>query len=74
MMGVASHRIRQVNWITTLALVLFHVGALAAFFVFTWQALWRCTALGSSTRRRILGVAAASPPATIRPTTGGSHY
>jgi fatty-acid desaturase len=43
--GIATHRIRQVNWTTTLALTLFHAGALAAFFLFTWQALWISIAL-----------------------------
>ena len=28
-----------VNWITCIFLVLFHIGAIAAFFMFSWKAL-----------------------------------
>ena len=35
----------RVNWVTTGALALFHAGALAALFLFTWQALWITVAL-----------------------------
>ncbi|MEO5924349.1 MAG: fatty acid desaturase [Bryobacteraceae bacterium] len=33
------------NWITTIVFGLFHVGAVAALFMFTWQALWISIAL-----------------------------
>ncbi len=35
----------RVNWVTTGALTLFHAGAVAALFLFTWQALWITVAL-----------------------------
>ncbi len=35
----------RLNWVTVGALALFHAGALAAFFLFTWQALWIALAL-----------------------------
>jgi fatty-acid desaturase len=35
----------RLNWVTVGALTLFHAGALAAFFLFTWQALWIALAL-----------------------------
>jgi fatty-acid desaturase len=34
-----------VNWTTTIVLAVFHVGALAALFLFTWPALWTALAL-----------------------------
>src|SRR3984957_3851086 len=43
------------NWLTTLAFALFHVGAIAALFMFSWVnlavalfLLWACTGLGIS--------------------------
>ena len=43
------------NWITTLVFALFHVGAIAALFMFSWTnlavalfLLWACTGLGIS--------------------------
>lgn len=39
MTGTISDRPR-LNWVTICALSLFHAGALAALFLFTWQALW----------------------------------
>ena len=30
---------KEINWVTGLFMGLFHVGALAAFFFFTWKAL-----------------------------------
>src|SRR3982751_3131413 len=36
---------RRLNWVTAGALTLFHAGALAAFFLFTWQALWAALVL-----------------------------
>src|SRR5499427_7815162 len=36
---MADHSSR-LNWITTGAFALFHAGALAALFLFTWQAFW----------------------------------
>ena len=35
----------RLNWITVGALCLFHAGALAALFLFTWPALWTALAL-----------------------------
>ena len=37
--------VRRMNWVTAGALALFHAGALAAFFLFTWQGLWTALAL-----------------------------
>jgi fatty-acid desaturase len=46
---------QRINWITTVVLVLFHIGAIAALFFFSWQNLavalflyWMCTGLGIS--------------------------
>jgi stearoyl-CoA desaturase (delta-9 desaturase) len=46
---------QKINWTNTIAFALFHVGAIAAFFMFSWQALavalflyWICTGLGIS--------------------------
>jgi fatty-acid desaturase len=43
------------NWSTTIAMVAFHIGAIAALFMFNWQAFaaavflyWMCTGLGIS--------------------------
>ena len=30
----------EVNWITAIVMALFHVGAIAALFFFTWKALF----------------------------------
>ena len=45
----------RMNWITTVTLVIFHIGALAALFMFSWRNLavaaflyWMCTGLGIS--------------------------
>ena len=38
-MGRAASAGQGVNWITVTAIGLFHVGAIAAFFFFTWQRL-----------------------------------
>jgi fatty-acid desaturase len=45
----------RMNWITTVTLVIFHIGALAALFMFSWKNLavaaflyWMCTGLGIS--------------------------
>jgi stearoyl-CoA desaturase (delta-9 desaturase) len=35
----------RLNWVTVGALVLFHAGALAALFLFTWQGMWIALAL-----------------------------
>src|SRR5947199_888983 len=35
----------RLNWVTVGTLALFHAGALAAPFLFTWQALWIAVAL-----------------------------
>jgi stearoyl-CoA desaturase (delta-9 desaturase) len=46
---------RKINWTNSIAFGLFHLGALAALFVFSWKALavalflfWMCTGLGIS--------------------------
>jgi fatty-acid desaturase len=46
---------QRMNWITTIVMVLFHIGAVAALFVFDWRAFavavflyWFCTDLGIS--------------------------
>jgi fatty-acid desaturase len=46
---------RKINWTNSIAFGLFHLGAVAALFVFTWHALavalflfWMCTGLGIS--------------------------
>jgi fatty-acid desaturase len=41
---MSDHRSR-LNWVTVGALALVHAGALAALFLFTWQALWLALAL-----------------------------
>jgi fatty-acid desaturase len=41
---MSDHRSR-LNWVTVGALALFHAGAFAALFLFTWQALWIALAL-----------------------------
>ncbi len=50
-----SARARETNWVNTIAFAVFHLGAVAALFLFTWQALavalflfWMCTGLGIS--------------------------
>src|ERR1035438_2842668 len=43
--GNMSEHSSRFNWVTVGALALFHVGALAALFLFTWQALWIALAL-----------------------------
>ena len=35
----------RLNWVTACAFALFHTGALAALFLFTWQAFWVALAL-----------------------------
>ena len=47
---------RKINWTNSIAFGLFHLGAIAALFVFSWHALavalflyWMCTGLGIST-------------------------
>jgi stearoyl-CoA desaturase (delta-9 desaturase) len=46
---------QKINWITTVVLVLFHIGAIAALFCFSWKNLavalflyWMCVGLGIS--------------------------
>src|ERR1700722_1894138 len=46
---------RSMNWLTTIVMVLFHIGAIAALFMFSWVnlavalfLLWMCTGLGIS--------------------------
>jgi stearoyl-CoA desaturase (delta-9 desaturase) len=36
---VPSTTLKQINWVTTFFILLFHVGAVAALFMFNWQAL-----------------------------------
>ena len=45
----------RLNWATTIVMVLFHIGAIAALFMFSWRALavsiflyWMTTGLGIS--------------------------
>jgi stearoyl-CoA desaturase (delta-9 desaturase) len=40
-----SEHSSRLNWVTVAGLTLMHAGALAAFFLFTWQALWTALAL-----------------------------
>jgi len=42
--SMTDHNSRR-NWVTVGALALLHAGTLAAFFLFTWQALWIALAL-----------------------------
>lgn len=49
----SPYRHDNVNWVTTIALVLFHVGAVAAFFYFDWKSVitaallyWMCIGWG----------------------------
>jgi stearoyl-CoA desaturase (delta-9 desaturase) len=39
-MNTTSGRYTQVNWVTAVAMTAFHVLAIAAFFFFSWTALW----------------------------------
>ncbi|MBC8166175.1 MAG: fatty acid desaturase [Bryobacteraceae bacterium] len=39
-MTKANNKYAKLNTITTIAIVAFHVGAIASFFFFSWQALW----------------------------------
>ena len=46
---------QKINWTNSIAFGLFHIGAVAALFMFSWQALavalflfWMCTGLGIS--------------------------
>jgi stearoyl-CoA desaturase (delta-9 desaturase) len=48
-----QYRLSNVNWVTTVALVLFHIGAIASFFYFDWNAVlvaaflyWLCIGVG----------------------------
>ena len=43
--GKMSDQRSRLNWVTVGALALFHAGAFAALFLFTWQALWIALAL-----------------------------
>ena len=42
---VPGSRLMRMNWTTTIVLALFHAGALAALFLFSWPALWVSLAL-----------------------------
>jgi stearoyl-CoA desaturase (Delta-9 desaturase) len=49
----SPYRLDNVNWVTTIALVLFHIGAIASLFFATWQAVlvalflhWLCIGCG----------------------------
>lgn len=39
-MTTADTRFEKVNTVTTVAIAIFHLGALVAFFFFSWQAFW----------------------------------
>ncbi|MBI5282173.1 MAG: fatty acid desaturase [Candidatus Solibacter usitatus] len=48
-----SHRINRINWVTTIALALFHVGAIASLFYLNWKSVavaavlyWMCIGWG----------------------------
>ena len=52
---IISHNSERLNWFTTIALVIFHAGAIAALFFFTWKLFlitvalyWATTGLGIS--------------------------
>jgi fatty-acid desaturase len=52
---VSIYERQELNWLTTIVLVLLHIGAVAALFVFNWRAFavavfltWMCTGLGIS--------------------------
>ena len=52
---VDIHRDQRINWATTITMAIFHVGAVAALFMFNWRAFgvavflyWMCTGLGIS--------------------------
>ena len=34
---IIAHKSERLNWFTTIALVIFHAGAIAALFFFTWK-------------------------------------
>ncbi|MEQ1947094.1 MAG: fatty acid desaturase [Bryobacteraceae bacterium] len=42
---IPFHNGRKLNWPTALILVLFHIGAVAALFMFSWKAFWVSVAL-----------------------------
>ena len=53
--AIIPHESERLNWFTTIALVIFHAGAIAALFFFTWKLLlitvalyWTTTGLGIS--------------------------
>ena len=45
MYGKQASKVQGVNWITAVFMVLFHIGAVAAFFFFSWKALFIALAL-----------------------------
>ena len=44
-METSAGKRRQINWITSVALIIFHIGAIAALFMFSWKALLISAAL-----------------------------
>lgn len=38
--GTSKQRGEKINWVTAIVMVLFHIGALVALFMFTWKALF----------------------------------
>ena len=53
--GGASHRDEGLNWTTSIVMIFFHIGAIAALFLFSWKALavaiflyWATVGLGIS--------------------------
>jgi fatty-acid desaturase len=45
MYGKQAQKIQGINWITAVFMVLFHIGAVAAFFFFSWKAFFIALAL-----------------------------
>ena len=60
-LGYKAQAQKGPNWFTTSFMVLFHVGAVAALFMFTWKALICASFSGSRHQRRHRHVL--SPPA-----------
>ena len=42
---IPFHNGRNLNWPTALTLILFHIGAVAALFMFSWKVFWVSLAL-----------------------------
>src|ERR671917_1055 len=42
---ISAQRSGKINWATTITMIIFHVGAIAALFMFSWTALFVSLAL-----------------------------